>query len=349
MPGHRCQPGVSRRHRADTGDAYNGCRHGSSVSGTGSRDERGDHRRQRAAQAVRADDGPGRDVVHRPAGAGHRFRRAQRRGQVHHDAGDPRSGRGRRRHAPWSAAVRTASLRQPLRHVGSLLDAGALQPSRTARNHLLWLAHSQGLAGAAGRRGDRAGRAARRRRGAAAGGYSLGMRQRLGVAAALLGDPPVLMLDEPFNGMDPEGIVWMRGFLRSLAARGPGGAGVQPPDERAAGHGRSCGGGRPRPGHRRRQRGGAAGRGVRRARHAAYDGAFRDGGADRGGRRGDAPGHRALFGSPGSRPRPSWACWARAVCRSPRCRSHRATLEDAYLELTREAVEFRAGTQEAGR
>ena len=53
-----------------------------------------------------------------------------------------------------------------------------------------------------------------------AGGYSLGMRQRLGIAAALLGDPPVLMLDEPFNGMDPEGIVWMRGFLRVLAAEG---------------------------------------------------------------------------------------------------------------------------------
>ena len=53
-----------------------------------------------------------------------------------------------------------------------------------------------------------------------AGGYSLGMRQRLGIAAALLGDPPVLMLDEPFNGMDPEGIVWMRGFLRALAAQG---------------------------------------------------------------------------------------------------------------------------------
>ena len=53
-----------------------------------------------------------------------------------------------------------------------------------------------------------------------AGGYSLGMRQRLGIAAALLGDPPVLIMDEPFNGMDPEGIVWMRGFLRSLAAQG---------------------------------------------------------------------------------------------------------------------------------
>jgi ABC-2 type transport system ATP-binding protein len=53
-----------------------------------------------------------------------------------------------------------------------------------------------------------------------AGGYSLGMRQRLGIAAALLGDPPAIMLDEPFNGMDPEGIVWLRGFLRALAGQG---------------------------------------------------------------------------------------------------------------------------------
>jgi ABC-2 type transport system ATP-binding protein len=103
--------------------------------------------------------------------------------------------------------------------VGALLDAAALQPSRTARNHLLWLAHSQGLGG---RRVDEvialAGlqTAARRK----AGGYSLGMRQRLGIAAALLGDPPTLMFDEPFNGMDPEGIAWMRGFLASLAAEG---------------------------------------------------------------------------------------------------------------------------------
>jgi ABC-2 type transport system ATP-binding protein len=114
---------------------------------------------------------------------------------------------------------RYGDLRHPLRQVGSLLDASALQPSRTARNHLLWLAYSQGLTA---RRVDevivQAGleSAARRR----AGGFSLGMRQRLGIAAAMLGDPPALMFDEPFNGMDPEGIVWMRGFLRSLAARG---------------------------------------------------------------------------------------------------------------------------------
>ena len=114
---------------------------------------------------------------------------------------------------------RYASIRRPLRRIGSLLDAGALQPSRSARNHLLWLAHSQGLtASRVDEVIEQAGLAgvARRR----AGGYSLGMRQRLGIAAAMLADPPAIMLDEPFNGMDPEGIVWMRGFLRSLAARG---------------------------------------------------------------------------------------------------------------------------------
>ncbi|WP_344908450.1 ATP-binding cassette domain-containing protein [Actinomadura meridiana] len=110
-------------------------------------------------------------------------------------------------------------LRHPLNHLGSLLDAAALHPTRSGRSHLLWLAHAQGLNG---RRVDevieRVGLTSVARR--KAGGYSLGMRQRLGIAAALLGDPPTLMLDEPFNGMDPDGIVWMRAFLRSLAAEG---------------------------------------------------------------------------------------------------------------------------------
>jgi ABC-2 type transport system ATP-binding protein len=112
-----------------------------------------------------------------------------------------------------------ASLVHPMRYVGSLLDGGALQPSRSGRNHLRWIARSQRLSS---QRVDEVielvglGRAARRK----AGGYSLGMRQRLGIAAAMLGDPPILIMDEPFNGMDPEGIIWMRGFLRELAAGG---------------------------------------------------------------------------------------------------------------------------------
>ncbi len=111
------------------------------------------------------------------------------------------------------------SLRRPFTHLGALLDAGALQPGRSARNHLLWLAQSQGLPA---RRVDEVlgqvglTSVARRR----AAGFSLGMRQRLGIAGALLGQPRMLMFDEPFNGMDPEGIVWMRGFLRSLASEG---------------------------------------------------------------------------------------------------------------------------------
>jgi ABC-2 type transport system ATP-binding protein len=111
------------------------------------------------------------------------------------------------------------SLRRPLRHLGTLLDASAVHPARTGRNHLLWLAHSQGLGG--GRVDeviDQVGLGPAGRR--PAGGYSLGMRQRLGIAGALLGDPPAIMLDEPFNGMDPEGIVWMRAFLRALAGQG---------------------------------------------------------------------------------------------------------------------------------
>lgn len=110
-------------------------------------------------------------------------------------------------------------LHHPLRKVGSLIDATALQPSRSGRNHLLWIARSQRLAD---RRVDEVidlvglGEAARRK----AGGYSLGMKQRLGIAAAMLGDPPILILDEPMNGMDPEGIIWIRQLLRGLAADG---------------------------------------------------------------------------------------------------------------------------------
>ncbi|MGW7693692.1 ABC transporter ATP-binding protein [Streptomyces asiaticus] len=107
----------------------------------------------------------------------------------------------------------------PLRAVGALLDAGAVLPSRTARHHLLALAACNGIP--RGRVADVLAEVglesvARRR----AGTFSLGMRQRLGIAAALLGDPPVLVFDEPLNGLDPEGIVWIRGLMRRMAAEG---------------------------------------------------------------------------------------------------------------------------------
>ena len=110
-------------------------------------------------------------------------------------------------------------LRWPLREVGALLEAKAFHPGRSARAHLTALAVSNGIPR---RRVDDVleitglGQAADRR----AGKFSLGMAQRLGIAAALLGDPAVLLLDEPVNGLDPEGIRWIRGLLKNLAAHG---------------------------------------------------------------------------------------------------------------------------------
>jgi ABC-2 type transport system ATP-binding protein len=112
-----------------------------------------------------------------------------------------------------------ATLSRPLTVVGSLLDARAFHPTRSARSHLRWLGQSNGIPA---RRADDVLRlvglsgVARRR----AGSFSVGMRQRLGIAAALLGDPPILILDEPTIGLDPEGIVWMRETLRRLASEG---------------------------------------------------------------------------------------------------------------------------------
>ena len=114
---------------------------------------------------------------------------------------------------------RYAELKNPLRTVGALLDAKWVHPNRSARAHLAWMAKSNhlparrvddvleivGLTSVAGKR---------------AGGFSLGMSQRLGIAAALLGDPEVLLFDEPVNGLDPEGILWIRKFMHRLADEG---------------------------------------------------------------------------------------------------------------------------------
>jgi ABC-2 type transport system ATP-binding protein len=112
-----------------------------------------------------------------------------------------------------------AQLPAPLRTVGALLESRSLHPGRSARNHLLFLAQTQGFPA---RRVDEVldlvglTAVARKR----AGGFSLGMTQRLGIAAAMLGDPAVLLLDEPVNGLDPEGIRWVRTFMRQLATEG---------------------------------------------------------------------------------------------------------------------------------
>jgi ABC-2 type transport system ATP-binding protein len=239
------------------------------------------------------------------------------------------------------------NLRRPLCEVGSLLDAAALQPSRTARNHLLWLAHSQGLTA---RRVDtvieQVGlQAVARRR---AGGFSLGMRQRLGIAAALLGDPAAVMLDEPFNGMDPEGIVWMRGFLRSLAAEGRAilvSSHLMSELQDTADHVLVAGRGKL-----------IADASVAHLLATAADGRVT--------LRTTAPsaadvlaqaGATVVVASPdmltvsGLTAETIVALLGQRGVPFSEVSAHRATLEEAYLELTRDAVEFRATTPEATR
>jgi ABC-2 type transport system ATP-binding protein len=239
------------------------------------------------------------------------------------------------------------TLRHPLRRVGALLDAAALQPSRTARNHLLWLAHSQGLDA---RRTDevigQAGLTAVAKR--KAGGYSLGMRQRLGIAAALIGDPPVLMFDEPFNGMDPEGIIWMRGFLRALAAEGRAvlvSSHLMSELEDAADHLVVVGRGKviadasvkdliaAASGDRVQLRTAARGDAITVLAHAGARVAM------------TGPDQLIISGLPADR-----VVAALTDSRVPfaEVSAHRATLEEAYMELTRDAVEFSAAPAAGG-
>jgi ABC-2 type transport system ATP-binding protein len=240
-----------------------------------------------------------------------------------------------------------AALRRPLRQVGSLLDAAALQPSRTGRNHLLWLAHSQGLAAqrvdqVIGQAGLEV--AARRR----AGGYSLGMRQRLGIAAAMLGDPPVLMLDEPFNGMDPEGIIWMRGFLRSLAGEGRAvlvSSHLMSELEGTAGHLVIVGRGRVIADTSTRDLLAAASGDRVVLRTAAPDRAaavLRPAGAS------VAEGGDGTLTLSGLAADKVVALLGENSVPFSEVSAHRATLEEAYLELTRDAVEYRASETAAG-
>jgi len=112
-----------------------------------------------------------------------------------------------------------SDLRDPLRTVGALLEAKSTHTGRSARNHLLFLAQTQGLpASRVGEMLELVGLA--EVAGKRAGGFSLGMSQRLGIAAALLGDPQVLLLDEPVNGLDPEGVLWIRNLMKHLAGQG---------------------------------------------------------------------------------------------------------------------------------
>jgi ABC-2 type transport system ATP-binding protein len=247
------------------------------------------------------------------------------------------------------------SLRHPLCHVGALLDAAALQPGRSARNHLLWLACSQGLtAQRVDEVVDQAGLGSVIRR--KAGGYSLGMRQRLGIAAALLGDPPALMLDEPFNGMDPEGISWLRGFLRALAAQGRAvlvSSHLMSELEDTADHLVVAGRGRviadtsvsnliaAASGDRVR---------LRTAARAEAIAALGAAGAT------VAATATALLVVSNLSPERTVAILTAARVPFSEVSAHRATLEDAYLKLTKDAVEFRAnrpapapGTEQTGR
>ncbi len=232
--------------------------------------------------------------------------------------------------------------RAPLREVGAVLDAGATHPGRTARQHLKVLAATHGIGA---KRVEEVieltglGAVAKKR----IKGFSLGMNQRLGIAAALLGDPATLIFDEPVNGLDPEGVRWVRQMCRQLAAEGrtvflsshlmsemapdrrpPGGAGARADHRR-----------RPHPGAYRRRRAGT-GPGAQRAGRRADERPVRAGGHPHQSRRRDLRGLRDGPRAVGQR-----ALEVGAVLHE--LTPLRSSLEDTYMQLTNDEVEYRSG------
>ena len=280
---------------------------------------------------------------------GHRLPGPERRRQVHHHADDPGSRPPDVGHACWSTARRTRTTPRPLHEVGALLEARAVHTGRSARNHLLVMAAtSRHRPRAAWTRSSTwSGWPTSPAGGSAA--FSLGMGQRLGIAAALLGDPQTLILDEPVNGLDPDGIRWIRTLLKRPGRRGPHRLPLLAPDERD--------GADRRPRHRGRQ-GPAAARPV-------------DGGVHR--RRLDATSVRVRSPQcrgprPAAAPRPGVTVSTEADGAlevqgltsddigtvaaeaghtlfelAPRSGS----LEDAYLALTRESIDYRTTDESA--
>ena len=230
----------------------------------------------------------------------------------------------------------------PMREVGALLDAKAMHGGRSAYNHLLCLAQTNGLprrrvgevldlvglTEVAGKRSK---------------GFSLGMGQRLGIAAALLGDPAILMFDEPVNGLDPEGILWIRTLMKQLAGRGPDGLRLQSPDVGDGEHRRPSDRDRARQAHRRLQRG-RVHRSATRCR-----------------RSGCARPSRTRWWPPSGGPAAGWPPTGEAIVihglaadkvgdlayengiRLHELAVAQASLEEAFMELTAASVEFRAG------
>ena len=226
--------------------------------------------------------------------------------------------------------------------LGILLDARSVHPGLSARSNLLALARTAGI----GRRrvdevielaglGEVAG--------ARAGGFSLGMGQRLGVAAALLGQPQTVVLDEPVNGLDPDGVRWIRLLLKSLAAEGRHGLRVLAPDERDGADRDPAGRAGPRQAHQRGQR-----RGFHRPRHHRR-GAGPHPGTVRLGQLLAAPGVTVINDGT-DRLRVSGitaeqigtAAW-RARLPVYELTPARASLEEAFMQVTQDSIEYHAG------